>query len=116
MSDDRARAGYTISLRGYVDLRFAELEKRISQHAELLRVAHERDKVTMDARLASMNEFRNALRDQTGLFVERKEMDLRLRPLETFVQEMRGRVAATMWGIGVFFVILQIVFRLVWSK
>lgn len=108
-----------ISLREYVDLRFEELTQLrslIDERAELLRSADERDRTAMNQRLASMNEFRDALRDQSGSFVERKEMDLRLRPLEAFVQETRGRIAVTVWGIGVFFVVVQIILRVVWTR
>lgn len=108
-----------ITMREYVDMRFEELTQLrnlIDERAELLRAADDRDRTAMNQRLASMNEFRDALRDQTGSFVDRKEMDLRLRPLEAFVQETRGRIAVTVWGIGIFFVVVQIVLRVIWTK
>lgn len=106
----------TICTREYLELRIDELEKRIIQQAELLALANDRDKVIINERLTSMNEFRNSLKDQAANFVDRKEFDLRLRPVETSLLETKTRIAMTMWGIGVFFVVVQITLRILWAK
>ena len=106
----------SISLREYIETRFLELEKRIDQRTELLVVANERDKVTMNERLSGMNEFRASLRDQASSFVDRKEFDLRLKPVEAFVNEIRGRIAVAIWGIGIFFVVIQVILRIIWAR
>ena len=76
--DNNART--LVSLKEYVDVRLAALEKS----AELSCAA-------TDRRLANMNEFREALRDQAGQMATRKELEaledkieLRLRPLQDY--------------------------------
>lgn len=105
-----------ISTRDYLERRIDELEKRIIQQTQLVALANDRDRVVLNERLAHMNEFRDALRDQTATFIDRKELDLRIKPIEDFVSEIRTRVSMTMWGIGVFFIVIQVVLRLLWSK
>jgi len=98
------------------DPRLAELEKRVDQRFELMDRALTVALSAMDKRLDSMNEFRSSLRDQASQFADRKELDLRLKPIETFVNQSQGKISMLVWGIGVFFVVVQIVLRMVWSK
>ena len=71
---------------------------------------------TMDKRLDSMNEFRSSLRDQAASFADRKELDLRLKPLEEFRANTQGRMQTTVWLVGAVFVVIQIVLRMLWQK
>jgi len=96
--------------------RLEELDKRISQRFDLIDRATDLALRTMDKRLDGMNEFREALREQQDRFADRKELDLRIKPLEAFQNETRGRVAVTIWGIGLFFVVVQIVIRILWNR
>ncbi len=98
------------------DPRIVELEKRMDQRFELMDRALEVALRAMDKRLDSMNEFRSSLRDQATQFADRKEVDLRLKPIEVFVAESRGRISLLVWGIGVFFVVIQVILRMVWSR
>ena len=58
------RSSDGVSLRDYVDLRFDEAQRAIDK-AELM----------MAARLATMNEFREQLKDQAGRFITRDELN-----------------------------------------
>jgi len=68
----------TVSLRAYVDMRFAEAEKAMIQARE--QMAH---------RLDTMNQFREALKDQAAQMVTRRELLAELTPLKTELQELR---------------------------
>ena len=98
------------------DPRITELEKRVDQRFELMDRALTVALSAMDKRLDSMNEFRSSLRDQASQFADRKELDLRLKPIEMFINQSQGKISILIWGIGVFFVIVQIVLRVVWVK
>jgi len=98
------------------DPRITELEKRVDQRFELMDRALTVALSAMDKRLDSMNEFRSSLRDQASQFADRKELDLRLKPIEMFINQSQGKISILIWGIGVFFVIVQIVLRMVWVK
>jgi hypothetical protein len=52
-----------VSIRDYVDLRFVEAQRGI-----------DKAEATMSARLATMNEFRDQLKDQAGKFITRDEL------------------------------------------
>jgi hypothetical protein len=97
-------------------IRIAELDRRVEQRFELMDRALEVALRAMDKRLDSMNEFRSSLRDQASQFADRKELELRLKPIETFINQSQGRVSVLVWGIGVFFVAVQVVLRMVWAK
>jgi len=60
-----------VSLKEYVDLRFAENQRSI-----------EKAERTMNSRLEGMNEFRATLKDQASRFLTREEVMLMLKPLE----------------------------------
>ena len=98
------------------DPRITELEKRMDQRFELMDKALTVALTAMDKRLDSMNEFRSSLRDQASQFADRKELDLRLKPIETFIHQSQGKISILVWGIGIFFVIVQVVLRMVWTK
>ena len=66
-----------VSWREYVDLRFDENQRALEKS--------ERD---MDARLESMNEFRDTLRDQASRFVTRDEVKLCLKPIEDGIKDL----------------------------
>lgn len=103
-------------LREYLELRINSLEKLLEQRSQLITVANERDRILLSERLAGMNEFRKAMQDQTDKFADSKEMELRIRPLESFMQETRAKIGITMWGIAVFFTVVQVVLRMLWNK
>src|SRR5438552_3794710 len=108
--------GEVVTLREFVETRFDELEKRLDQRTQLLMSANERDKSVLNERLKGMNEFRNALRDQAQQFVDRKELELRLKPLEAFMIETRTRINVAIWGIGALFIVAQVIFHMLWGK
>jgi len=96
--------------------RVEELDKRLTLRFELMDRSVNVALMSLDRRLDGMNEFRASLRDQTAQFADRKELDLRLKPLEEFMSNVQGRLSVTMWGIGALFVAVQIVLRILWAK
>jgi hypothetical protein len=68
--------GERVSLRDYVDSQFEAIEKQ--------REAYEK---SLDARLESMNQFRNQITDQARTFVTKVEYDANHRYLESDVKE-----------------------------
>ena len=78
-----------VSLRDYVDLRFRELQRLLDKSDQVL-----------DARLKSMNEIREHLREQATRFVTRMEMDDKVgticedvRELQKGADEARGKAS-----------------------
>lgn len=59
-----------VSLRDYMEARLNAMDR-----------ATEVARASMDKRLDGMNEFRNALKDQSGQMVTRAEMDLKIGPI-----------------------------------
>jgi hypothetical protein len=91
-----------VSLREYLESRIAAVEKSIE-------VANS----VMQARLATMNEFRDTLKDQAGRFVTRDEMDIKLnnlneqlKTLQYFKASLEGKASQTQANIILFISIL----------
>jgi hypothetical protein len=72
-----------ITLREYIDTRLEAIEKASELAAKLL-----------DVRLESMNEFRNALKDQSGQFVMRSECGIRKQSVDGDIRILREYKAA----------------------
>jgi len=96
--------------------RVEELDKRLSMRFDLVDRSITVALSAMERRLDTMNEFRSSLRDQAASFADRKELDLRLKPLEEFRANTQGRMQTTVWIVGMVFVIIQIVLRMLWQK
>jgi transcriptional accessory protein Tex/SPT6 len=62
-----------VSLKEFLLNKISDLEKRLDQHFKLNTLALEKADEKMSVRLASMNEFREALKDQTSRFIDRTE-------------------------------------------
>lgn len=84
------------SLRDYVDMRLSELEKRLADRFAAHDLAMNKAEADVRERLASMNQFRNALSDQAKNFVTRAEhdrLDLAIQSLRIEKANMDGRIA-----------------------
>lgn len=93
-------APQTISLREYIDWRFAEEEKHRREAGTLFLEFNTRERSSMEKRLEGMNEFRQQLNDQATRFATRVELELRcnelerrVRILEQFQANITGRIA-----------------------
>jgi len=81
MADNEPRS--IVSLKDYVDARFSAIEK-----------AMESTGFVLDRRLASMNEFREALHDQASRMPTRVELDASLAIVNAELRQLRDfRVA-----------------------
>jgi len=72
-------------------LRFDEMEKRVDLHFQLNDNAINKAATTIDSRLNSMNEFRDALKDQSGRMATREELMI-VRDSVTSLQTTRANI------------------------
>ena len=84
-----------VSLRDYIDLRFAEFQRAI-----------DKAEITMTSRLAGMNEFREALRDQASRHVTRadlKVIETEVRSLCKIADRAEGKASqnSVLWTAGI---------------
>ena len=94
-TEPRSDAPVPVSIRHYVDARFQDHDKQHTAEHRALDAASD----AVDARLASMNEFRQSLSDAQNTYVSRavidamdKAMGARIDNLA--VQAQRGAIAA----------------------
>lgn len=66
----------SITLREYVDLRLAELEKRLTGERALLVAANNDRRVELERRLDALNELRNEVLQDRTLFVTKDAFEL----------------------------------------
>lgn len=125
-------------LRREIELRMAEQDRRLCENiAGVDRVttqAHTNTQTATDLassalekRLDAMNEFRNQLRDQTGTFATKEQLDAvrnlsasegssrseRIVKIENEMSNWRGRGATAMAAIGIFFTLVQVALHFV---
>ena len=109
MSGDVADGTVAVGLKEHFESRLIAIEKSTDLAANLI-----------DKRLESMNEFRDALRDQTARFVTRDELDLKILRLadevgnlKTFRDRLEGKASAQSvyiaYGIAVIGLALSII-------
>ncbi len=95
-----------------VDRRILDLETRYGQHFDLNDTAINKAERAVNARLESMNEIREAMKDQSSKMATRVELDL----VSIQVQELRrdkanldGRLAMLSIGVSIIVSILTVV-------
>jgi len=108
-----------VALKEYLEKRIEELDKRVSlqidnlnsnidQHFSTNDIALSKAEQTMNARLDSMNEFRDALKDQAGRMATRVELSV----IELQVQELRRDKANLDGRLAMIAVIISIIVSL----
>jgi hypothetical protein len=98
-----ADAGY-VSLKEYIDRRVDDLGQRMVDRFVLNATAVAKAELTMNDRLNSMNEFREALKDAQARMATRAEMDkidLAVRELQQAKANFDGRLVVFSGGISV---------------
>lgn len=96
--------GETVCLREYIESRLKDQEKHMNARIDGIEKAIELAAQNLDARLESMNEFRDSLKDQTMTFISRTEFEKtmtgisenhndRLRTLELSRAELQGKAS-----------------------
>jgi membrane protein required for beta-lactamase induction len=94
-----------IALRDYLDRRIDELDRRMVDRFVLSDAAVAKAERTMNERLNSMNEFRDALRDQANRMATRLEVekiDEVVRDLQKAKANLDGRLLVMASGISIF--------------
>jgi two-component sensor histidine kinase len=74
-----------VALREYLERRIEDLDRRITDRFALSDAAVIKAERTMNDRLDSMNEFRDALKDQASRMATREELET----VDRMVQELR---------------------------
>jgi CHASE3 domain sensor protein len=83
-----------VSLREYLEKSIKEFDKRVELQFRLNQESIDKAQITNDARLESMNEFRNAMKDQTNQFITKTE----LQYIKNAIDEIRKII----WiGVGI---------------
>ncbi len=77
-----------VRLREVVDFKLAALDRLIHARAAAIERATLLAAATLDKRLEGMNEFRDALKDQTALFVTKVDVASRFGALEQRLQSL----------------------------
>jgi hypothetical protein len=62
-----------VSLKEFIMHKIQDMDIRVDLHFKMNKIALDKAEEKMDIRLNSMNEFRDALRDQTARFIDRTE-------------------------------------------
>jgi hypothetical protein len=84
-----------VSVKEYLEHRLHDLDLRIEQRFKAEESARTHAYSSMESRLAGMNEFRNALRDQALQMTTRLEHDVLVEKVETLRREkanLDGRI------------------------
>lgn len=74
-----------VPLREYFDLKIASLNEKEQLRAQLTSLALDKAETAMSARLTSMNEFRDSLKDQASRMATRDELER----VENAINELR---------------------------
>lgn len=93
-----------IALKEYFDRRLEEMDRRYEQRFHSNDEAINKAERTMNERLNGMNEFRDALRDQSGRMATRLEMTTladRVQEVRGDMSNIGGRLTATAAGISI---------------
>jgi hypothetical protein len=83
-----------VALKEYFERRLEDLDRRITDRFDLNESAVAKAERTMNERLNSMNEFRDALKDQASRMVTRIEhdkLDAEIRHLQQAQSNLEGR-------------------------
>jgi len=99
-----------VSLREYLERRISDLESKIDLTFKLNKIAIDKAEVKMNERLESMNEFRNALKDQTNKYTTRLETDIVLEKINDLKDQMNKRPT---WLMTFVFLILSFLLGIV---
>jgi methanogenic corrinoid protein MtbC1 len=94
---DTQRPAYNsdiITLREYVDVRFAAEEESVKTALASADRANTKAEAAADKRFDSVNEFRKTLTDETATFLPRAEYNQASKAMEEKVNELTTRVTA----------------------
>jgi hypothetical protein len=79
----------SVTLKEYFEDKIDELEKGMALRIQSLEKATDLAKAGMDERLARMNEFRDALKDQSNTFLTRQEAAIRMDRIDEDIRSLR---------------------------
>jgi hypothetical protein len=95
--DDESNHREIVSVRDYFERRLEDLDRRFVQQHEATQRALDKAEQALGRRLDGMNEFRDALKDQSNRMATQEQLDrVRDRVIE---QEKRAAVVAAVWSI-----------------
>lgn len=86
-----------VSLRDYLDkaieglrIEIGAVEKRTDSKLQLNSVAAEKALIALNERLETMNQFRQQINSERGLYITRDMLDLIIKPLQTRLEQDTG--------------------------
>lgn len=92
-----------VALRDHLERMIHEMDRRIDQRFGANEEAVRKAETTMSARLAGMNEFRDALKDQASRMATRDELmrvDIAVQELQRAKANLEGRLIMLSGGIS----------------
>ncbi len=98
-----------VALKEYFDRRIEDLRSAVNERFQLSDVAVSKAERTMNERLNSMNEFRDALRDQSNKMATRSELekiDEAVQELQRSKANLDGRRMVLSGGVSVMVTLL----------
>lgn len=98
-----------VSLRDYVDRRLADMDQHYNALFRLNETSVSKAERTMNERLNSMNEFRDALKDQANRMATRTEVekvDQAVQDLQRAKANLDGRLVAFSAGVSILMTLL----------
>ena len=89
--------------------RIDDLCDKINLRFENNRIALDKAEASNNLRLASMNEFRDAMKDQSGTFLTKQEYEVRHINLEEKIENMQRVLYMMIGGLAIIEVLLRFV-------
>lgn len=89
----------SVNMKDYVDVNIALVREYIKAEMFSLRGSVDKSETQLQHRLATMNEFREALRDQASKFTTRTEVELMLSTVQQSIKERRTEETTTFDGL-----------------
>lgn len=83
--------GWTLdTLEKFLDSRIVAVEKNVTTAMAAADKAVTKAEVASEKRFDSVNEFRNAMKDQQSSFADKENTDLRLKAIENRLEQLSG--------------------------
>jgi len=79
----------SVSLKEYFDNKFDDLEEKINLQFTLNNQALDKAENTTNLRLESMNEFRNAMKDQSNKYMTKDEYEIKHQLIEAKIDSLQ---------------------------
>lgn len=90
-----------VPLREHIEALLSHIDRHFAAKLEATSAAIEKAEEKLDQRLASMNEFRDALKDQAGRLATKQELDLKLERIDARIANIEKSRAYALGAVAV---------------